>query len=60
MPEPVDMIVPLLREMRAEIGTRFDRVDSRFDTVERRLKALQELQITYRQALTVDSLEKLP
>ena len=56
MPEPAAMIVPLLREMRAEIGTRFDRVDARFDIVERRLKALEDLQNSYRQALTADSL----
>ena len=50
------MIVPLLREMRAEINAQFDHVDTRFDVVERRLKALEAAQTSYRQALTADSL----
>jgi hypothetical protein len=50
------MIVPLLREMRVEMNARFDRVDGHFDVVERRLKALEEAQVSYRQALTADSL----
>jgi hypothetical protein len=56
MAEPSDMIVPLLREMRIEMNARFDRVDGHFDVVERRLKALEEAQVSYRQALTADSL----
>jgi hypothetical protein len=56
MAEPSDMIVPLLREMRVEMNARFDRVDGHFDVVERRLKALEEAQVSYRQALTADSL----
>jgi hypothetical protein len=56
MAEPADMILPLLRDMRVEIGARFDRVDARFDLIERRLKALDETQASYRQALTADSL----
>ena len=55
MPEPADMIIPLLREMRAEISSRFDRFDARFDLIERRMKALEDLQVSYRQALTADS-----
>ena len=35
MAEPEDMVVPLLREMRAEMNTRFDRVDARLDAVEK-------------------------
>jgi hypothetical protein len=54
--EPADMIVPLLREMRAEISARFDGVDDRFDIVERRLQKLEEMQVSYRQALSADSL----
>jgi hypothetical protein len=56
MAEPADMIVPLLREMRAEITARFDNVDARFDSVDRRLKALEAAQTSFRQALTADSL----
>jgi hypothetical protein len=42
MAGPEDMIVPLLREMRAEISSRFDGVDGRLDLVERRLARLYE------------------
>ena len=56
MAEPADMIVPLLREMRAENKAGFDHIDTRLDVVERRLKALEETQVSYRQALTADSL----
>ena len=45
MAEPEDMILPLLREMRAEIGSRFDRVDSRLASVGRRLAALEAAQM---------------
>jgi hypothetical protein len=54
--EPVDMIVPLLREMRAEMNARFDRVDTRSDVVERRLKSIEETLASYRHALSADSL----
>ena len=49
MAEPEDMIVPLLREMRAEINSRFDRVDARLDAVEK-------AQNTFRQAMMGDTL----
>jgi hypothetical protein len=52
MAEPADMIVPLLREMRAEMSTYFDRVDDRFNAIERRLKALEEIQVSYRRRAT--------
>lgn len=49
MAEPQDMIVPLLREMRAELGAGFERVDrkleehdARFDKLERRFENLRE------------------
>jgi hypothetical protein len=54
--EPSDIIVPLLREMRAEMNARFDHVDSRSEVVERRLKKLEETLVSFRQALTADSL----
>jgi polyhydroxyalkanoate synthesis regulator phasin len=56
MAGPEDMIVPLLHEMRAEISSRFDGVDGRLDLVERRLAKLEEQQVSYRQALSADSL----
>jgi hypothetical protein len=54
--EPADMIVPLLREMRAENKAGFDQVDARFGVVERRLGKIEETLVSYRQALTADSL----
>jgi uncharacterized protein YaaN involved in tellurite resistance len=50
------MIVPLLREMRAEMNARFDRVDAQSDVVERRLDKIEETLVSYRQALTADTL----
>ena len=56
MAEPPDMILPMLREMRAEIAGRFDGVDARLDPVDRRLAALEAVQASYRHALTADTL----
>ena len=53
MPEPTDMIVPMLREMRdetrqgfkelrGEMRSRFDEVDARLRAVERLVKAQRE------------------
>ena len=56
MAEPADIIVPLLREMRGEMREQFGQVNSRLDVVDRRLKKLEEAQVSYRQALTADSL----
>ena len=49
MAEPKDMILPLLREMRAEMNSGFDRVGTR-------LEALEKAQNSFRQAITADSL----
>jgi hypothetical protein len=56
MAEPADMIVPLLQEMRAEIKERFSAVDGRFDRIEARLQKMDEALLTFRHALTGDSL----
>ncbi|WP_309388215.1 hypothetical protein [Chelatococcus sambhunathii] len=50
------MILPLLREMRAEIASMDHKMDRRFDIVERRLDKLEETQRSFRQALSADSL----
>jgi hypothetical protein len=49
MAEPSDTIVPLLREMRPEMKSGFDRMDAR-------LQALENAQNSFRRALTADSL----
>jgi hypothetical protein len=63
MAEPVDMIIPMLREMRT--GNREARAENMrlheetrglVRALERRLGAIEESQISYPQALTADSL----
>jgi hypothetical protein len=49
MAEPIDIIVPMIREMRADINQRFDGVDRRLDSVEATEKS-------FKQALIGDSL----
>ena len=56
MADTPDMILPLLREMRAEIARSFAAVDGRFDTLERRLASIESAQVSFKQALTADSL----
>jgi hypothetical protein len=41
MAGPDDIILPLLREMRAEFRDRFDRSDRRFDAIEQRLDEIE-------------------
>ena len=56
-------IIPMLKEMRAAIETRFDEVDSRFgqvdarfDAVERRLDTIDGRQKSFNNAMTADTL----
>ena len=56
MAEPIDMIVPMLRDMRAENEARHGEVLARFDRVEQRLQKLEDAQVSFKQALTADSL----
>jgi hypothetical protein len=56
MAESDDMIVPLLREMRADMRERFAENDRRFDAVARRLATLSASIETLRRALGADSL----
>ncbi|WP_245453461.1 hypothetical protein [Aquibium carbonis] len=51
------MIIPLLKEMRAEIGGRFDGVDGRLERIEQRIQKLKEVRVSFRQALAGDSLK---
>jgi hypothetical protein len=56
MAEPENIIVPLLREMRAEITDLRQEMNVRFSSVENRLTKIDEAQVSYRQALSGDSL----
>jgi hypothetical protein len=56
MAEPADMIVPLLREMRADIAAFRKETGEHFDVMERRFKKLEGAQASFKQALTGDSL----
>jgi hypothetical protein len=54
--DPVDMIVPLLREMRAENAARHEQSLEKFTAIEQRLDKIEAAQLSFRQALTADSL----
>ena len=56
MAEPADMIVPLLREMRAENATLHQQTRNLIEALERREGKIEETQVSYRQALSADSL----
>ncbi len=49
MSESEDLVVPMLREMRKEMGERFDGVDQRLDKIESNPKS-------FRNALTADTM----
>jgi hypothetical protein len=50
------MIVPMLQEMREEMRAGFAKVEWRFGVVEKRLDDLLKAQVSFRQALTADTL----
>jgi hypothetical protein len=54
--EPENMIIPLLREMRGDIGEVRKEMHERFTQVEQRLDKLESSQKTIRQALTADTM----
>ena len=56
MTEPADMIVPLLREMRAENLAQHEQTRALVTALERRLGSIDASQNSFRQALTADSL----
>ena len=49
MAEPKDLVVPMVKEMRKEIGERFDGVDARLEKIETTQKS-------FRNALTADTM----
>ena len=56
MAEPVDMIVPMLREMRADLVARLDQHSVCFDLVDKRLTKIEGHIESLRHALTADTL----
>lgn len=56
MAEPKDMIVPMLKELRAEVKTRFDVVDAKLDSVGTRLGKIEGAQKSFLNALTADTM----
>ena len=56
MADTVDIIIPTLREMRAENAALHEQTRELVRALERRLGAIEQSQISYRQALTADSL----
>jgi hypothetical protein len=56
MADPVDMIVPLLREMRPENAALHEQTRELIKALDKRLGAVEETQASYRQALTADTL----
>ncbi len=41
MAEPENLVLKLLREIRADMDARFDAVDKRFDAVDKRFEAIE-------------------
>lgn len=54
--EPVDVIMPMLREIRAEVRQGFEEVGKCFEAVEQRLDKLESGQKTIRQAMQADTM----
>jgi hypothetical protein len=56
MAEPVDMIIPLLREMRTENAALHEQTRALIAALDKRLGAVEAAQSSYRQALAADTL----
>jgi hypothetical protein len=56
MAEPDNMVLPLLREMRAENLGEHKRTRAQVTLLEKRMAKLEEMQASYRQALSADTL----
>jgi hypothetical protein len=56
MTDPADMIVPLLREMRAENLAQHEQTRALVTMLDKRLGGVEEAQKSFRQALTADPL----
>ena len=56
MTDPADMIVPLLREMRAENLAQHEQTQAMIAALDKRSGGVEGAQKSYRQALTADTL----
>jgi hypothetical protein len=56
MTDPADMVVPLLREMRAENLAQHEQTRALVMALDKRLGGVEETQRSFRQALTADTL----
>jgi hypothetical protein len=56
MGDTAEMIVPLLREMRAENAVLHEEMLNELELIERRLRSLEERQASFKQTLAADSL----
>jgi hypothetical protein len=56
MADPIDMIVPLLREMRAENAALHEQTRAMIQALDKRLGAVESAQNSYRQAMIADTL----
>jgi predicted ATP-binding protein involved in virulence len=56
MAEPDNMVLPLLREMRVENLEEHKRTRAQVTLLEKRMAKLEEMQASYRQALSADTL----
>ena len=58
MAEPEDMIIPMLREMRAEIRDFKTEMKEGFAAVEKRFDSIDDLQKSFNNAMTADTLTR--
>ena len=56
MADPVEMIIPLLREMRAENAALHEQTRALIQALDKRLGAVESAQKSYRHALSADTL----
>jgi hypothetical protein len=56
MADAADTIIPLLREMRAENAALHEEMLNELELIERRLRCLEETQVSFKETLAADSL----
>ncbi len=56
MPEPKDLVMPMLREMRNEIREGFDDSKAEFKVVNQRLEKIEGSQKSFLNAVTADTM----